>query len=87
MNAWRMPVLAADMVLCDRAQEVRPVFTHALPLLDGWKLEARLSRSPPGPTNPNGVHAVSANASATKPARFLAYFTCDHETPLTVPAP
>lgn len=36
---------------------------------------------------PNGVHAVSANASKTEPARFLAYFTCDHETPLTVPAP
>lgn len=36
---------------------------------------------------PNGVHAVSANASKTKPARFLAYFTCDHETPLTVAKP
>jgi len=36
---------------------------------------------------PNGVHAVSANASKTERARFLAYFTCDHETPLTVPAP
>jgi quercetin dioxygenase-like cupin family protein len=36
---------------------------------------------------PNGVHAVSANASKTKPARFLAYFTCDRETPLTVAAP
>jgi quercetin dioxygenase-like cupin family protein len=36
---------------------------------------------------PNGVHAVSANASKTQRARFLAYFTCDHETPLTVPSP
>jgi quercetin dioxygenase-like cupin family protein len=36
---------------------------------------------------PNGVHAISANASKTEPARFLAYFTCDRETPLTVPAP
>jgi quercetin dioxygenase-like cupin family protein len=36
---------------------------------------------------PNGIHAVSANASKTKPARFLAYFTCDHETPLTVAKP
>ena len=34
---------------------------------------------------PNGVHAVSANASATEPARFLAYFTCDHATELSVP--
>ena len=36
---------------------------------------------------PNGVHAVSANASKTERARFLAYFTCDRETPLTIPAP
>jgi quercetin dioxygenase-like cupin family protein len=36
---------------------------------------------------PNGIHAISVNASQTKPARFLAYFTCDHETPLTVPKP
>ncbi|MGH9539719.1 MAG: cupin domain-containing protein [Terriglobales bacterium] len=34
---------------------------------------------------PNGVHQVSANASDTEPARLIAYFTCDHETPLTVP--
>jgi quercetin dioxygenase-like cupin family protein len=36
---------------------------------------------------PNSVHAISANASKTKRARFLAYFTCDHESPLTVAAP
>jgi quercetin dioxygenase-like cupin family protein len=34
---------------------------------------------------PNGVHAVSANASQTEPARFLAFFVCDRETPLTLP--
>jgi quercetin dioxygenase-like cupin family protein len=34
---------------------------------------------------PNGVHAVSANASATESARFLAYFTCDRATALSVP--
>jgi quercetin dioxygenase-like cupin family protein len=34
----------------------------------------------------NGTHVVSANASTDKPVRFLAYFTCDHQTPLTVPA-
>ena len=34
---------------------------------------------------PNGVHQVSANASGKQPARFLAYFVCDHETPLSVP--
>ena len=35
---------------------------------------------------PTDVHAVSANASDDAPARFLAYFVCDHATPLSVPA-
>jgi quercetin dioxygenase-like cupin family protein len=34
---------------------------------------------------PTDVHAVSANASKDKPARFLAYFVCDRKTPLSVP--
>lgn len=36
---------------------------------------------------PNGVHEVSANASKTAPVKFVAYFVCDHDTPLSVPAP
>ena len=36
---------------------------------------------------PNGVHKISANASDSKPAKFLAYFVCDHDTPLSVAAP
>jgi quercetin dioxygenase-like cupin family protein len=36
---------------------------------------------------PNGVHAVSANAIKEVRARFLAYFVCDHDTPLTVAPP
>ena len=32
---------------------------------------------------PNGVHIVSANVSATEPAKFMAYFVCDHDTPLS----
>jgi len=35
----------------------------------------------------NGAHIVSANASTDKPVRFLAYFTCDRETPLMLPVP
>ncbi len=35
---------------------------------------------------PNGVHLVSANASSTKPAKFVAYLICDHESPLSVDA-
>ncbi len=128
MNVLRMVVLAATMALCGRAQEVRPVFAHALPVLDGGKLKAQIVEVTyaPGESSaqhshpcavivyvlegavrmqvkgepeaiykpgqsfyeaPNGVHAVSANASKTERARFLAYFTCDHDTPLTVPAP
>ncbi len=34
---------------------------------------------------PNGRHLVSANASQTEPATFLATFLCDHPTPLVVP--
>ena len=33
----------------------------------------------------NGVHVTSANASRTAPAKFVAYFLCDHETKLSVP--
>ncbi len=36
---------------------------------------------------PNGVHQVSANASDRKPARLLAYFICDRDTPLSAAAP
>jgi quercetin dioxygenase-like cupin family protein len=36
---------------------------------------------------PNGVHQVSANASATEPAKIIAVFTCDRQTPLSVPPP
>lgn len=33
---------------------------------------------------PNSVHEVAANASRTKAAKFIAYFVCDHKTPLSV---
>jgi quercetin dioxygenase-like cupin family protein len=36
---------------------------------------------------PHGVHQVSANASDRAPARFLALFICDRDTPVTVPPP
>jgi quercetin dioxygenase-like cupin family protein len=36
---------------------------------------------------PNGIHLVSANASQTEPATFLAYFICDHSGPLSVKVP
>ena len=36
---------------------------------------------------PNGVHLGSANVDKTKAAKLLAYFVCDHETPVTVAVP
>jgi quercetin dioxygenase-like cupin family protein len=36
---------------------------------------------------PNGVHLVSANASQTEPASFIAFFVCDHAVPLSVDVP
>jgi quercetin dioxygenase-like cupin family protein len=33
----------------------------------------------------NAVHLVSANASRERPLRFLASFTCDRATPLSMP--
>jgi len=35
----------------------------------------------------NGVHQVSANASTTEPVRFLAYFLCDTDAPLSAAVP
>lgn len=36
---------------------------------------------------PNGIHLVSANASSTEPAKLIAYFICDRDTPLSVASP
>lgn len=37
---------------------------------------------------PNDIHLVSANASKTKPAKFLAYFVCEgHPSKMVIPAP
>jgi quercetin dioxygenase-like cupin family protein len=36
---------------------------------------------------PNGIHLISENVSAKEPATFLAYFICDHSTPLSVKVP
>jgi quercetin dioxygenase-like cupin family protein len=33
---------------------------------------------------PNGVHLVSANASSTEPAKFVAFFICDRDAALSV---
>jgi hypothetical protein len=35
---------------------------------------------------PDAIHQVSANASTARPVRFLGYFVCDRQGPLSVPA-
>jgi quercetin dioxygenase-like cupin family protein len=35
----------------------------------------------------NAAHLISANASNKERARFLAFFTCDTEGPLSTPVP
>jgi len=32
---------------------------------------------------PNGVHLISANATSTEPAKFVAFFICDRDAPLS----
>jgi len=72
--------------------------SHPCPVI-GYVLEGTLRAQVKGETEsiyepgetfyeaPNGVHQVSANASDKVPAKFLAYFVCDHQTPLSVDAP
>jgi quercetin dioxygenase-like cupin family protein len=73
-----------------------PAHRHPCPVI-GYVLEGRLRMQVegqptreygPGETfyeSPSDLHVVSANAGRDDRARFLAYFVCDHETPLSVP--
>ncbi len=102
----------------------RIAFAHALPKLDGGRLNAAVVEVNYGPGEsslphshpcavvgyvvegsirtqvrgepealvkvgesfyepPNGVHLISANASRTEPASFLAFFVCDRDKPLS----
>ena len=73
-----------------------PAHRHPCPVI-GYVLEGALRMQvkgqperifKPGETffeAPSDVHVVSANASQDVPARFLAYFVCDHTTPFSVP--
>ena len=36
---------------------------------------------------PGSLHQVSANASTTEPAKFIAFFLCDHDAPLSTETP
>lgn len=75
-----------------------PVHSHPCPVI-GYVIEGSLKMQVKGEPEtiykvgetfyeaPNGVHAVSANASPDRPATFIAFFVCDHDTPLSVAAP
>ena len=56
--------------------ESSKVHSHPCPVI-GYVLEGSLRMKV-------GVHEVSANASHTMPAKFVAYFVCDREMPLSV---
>jgi quercetin dioxygenase-like cupin family protein len=78
--------------------ESSPVHSHPCPVI-GYVIEGAVRMQVKGESEhiykagesfyeaPNGVHQVSANASDKEPAKFLAYFVCDHDTPLSIPAP
>ena len=72
--------------------------SHPCPVL-GYVIEAALRTQVKGQPEaiygagesfyeaPNGVHVISANASDKKAAKFIAYFVCDQDTPLSVARP
>lgn len=130
--AWSVsasvPGAARPLLGSAETAQARVAYSHALPRMDGARLQAKLVEVTYGPGGsspphrhpcpvvgyvvegalrvrvndgaevivragdgfyeaPNDLHAVSANASRTEPVKFLAYFTCDREAPLTTPAP
>jgi len=78
--------------------ESSPPHSHPCPVI-GYVVEGTLQMQVKGEPKviykagqsfyeaPNGVHLVSANASTKRPVTFLAYFICDHDTPLSVAPP
>ena len=76
--------------------ESSPPHTHPCPIV-GYVLEGAVRMRVNGSAEAiykagqgfyeeaNGRHLVSANVSRTERARFLAYFTCDHDAPLSTP--
>jgi quercetin dioxygenase-like cupin family protein len=75
-----------------------PPHTHPCPVI-GYVIEGALRTQVKGEAEaiynagqsfyeaPNGIHMISANASDKAPMKFLAYFVCDHDMPLSVAPP
>jgi quercetin dioxygenase-like cupin family protein len=78
--------------------EFSPPHSHPCPVI-GYVLEGAVRMKTKGEPQviykagesfyeaPNGIHEISANASSTKAAKFLAYFLCDRDRPLTLAMP
>lgn len=78
--------------------ESSPIHTHPCPVL-GYVVEGAVRMQVDGGPEtvyhrgegfyepPNAVHGISANASRTEPATFLATFVCDHDAPLSSDVP
>ena len=78
--------------------ESSPIHSHPCPII-GYVVEGALRTHVTGEAEaiykagesfyeaPNGVHVISANASREERTRFIAYFVCDHDTPLSVDVP
>jgi quercetin dioxygenase-like cupin family protein len=78
--------------------EASPPHSHPCPVI-GYVVEGTLRSQVKGESEmtyktgesfyeaPNSVHVTSANASATEPAKLVAYLICDHDTPLSVDVP
>ncbi|PYV94876.1 MAG: cupin domain-containing protein [Acidobacteria bacterium] len=65
-----------------------PAHSHPCPVVAyvvSGAIRSQVKGQPEAVYRANGVHLISANASRTAPAKFLAYFLCDHETKLSVP--
>ncbi len=96
MNGDKLSVTIVEVVYGPSASSMP--HSHPCPVI-GYVLEGTLRTQVKGEPEaiytpgdsfyeaPNGVHQVSANASDKVPAKFLAYFVCDHQTPLSVDAP
>lgn len=78
--------------------ESSPAHTHPCPVI-GYVVEGAIRTQVKGESEmiyragesfyeaPNGIHAVSANAGKAEPAKFVAYFVCDRNTPLSTDVP
>jgi quercetin dioxygenase-like cupin family protein len=96
LDGTRLVVTVVEVIY--RPGESSPPHSHPCPVI-GYVLEGAVRSQVQGEPEaiyragesfyeaPGGTHLVSANASRKVPARFLAYFTCDRDTPLSVPPP